>query len=120
IFRAPSRAGLSDGVTIHRSKMMKRSQSKPLWTAALVLVLALCSAPLTPVLLGQSQSNAQQDQQKSQTVVGKIVKAANGQYALLTDEQAGKGMFLDNQGKVKKFEGKVARVTGVFDVAKNV
>ena len=99
---------------------MKPSLSKRSCTTAISLALTLCSAPVTPVLLGQSQSNQQQDQQKSQTFVGKVVKAANGQYALLTDEQAGKGMFLDNQGKAKKFEGKIARVTGVFDAAKNV
>jgi hypothetical protein len=72
---------------------------------------------------GQTQSrapNAQQDQQKSQTFVAKIVKATNGQYALLIDEQSGKGVYLDNQEKAKEFEGKNVRVTVVLESAKNL
>src|SRR5262249_56758375 len=58
-------------------------------TGSLAMGLALGSTQVTPTLLGQSQNqdrNAQQDQEKTQTFVGKIVKARNGQYALLTDE----------------------------------
>jgi hypothetical protein len=58
--------------------------------------------------------------QKPKTFVGKIVKARNGQYALLTDEQAGKGVYLDDQEKAKAFEGKNVKVTGVLDVATNI
>jgi hypothetical protein len=90
---------------------------------SLALGLAIGSTQFSPVLLGQSQRqdpNAQQDQQKGQTFVGKIVKAPNGQYALLTDEQTGKGVYLDNQEKAKEFEGKNVKVTGVFDVAKGI
>ena len=71
----------------------------------------------------QNQSralNAQQDQQDSQTFVGRIVKATNGQYALLMDEQSGKGVYLDNQEKAKEFEGKNVKVTGVLETAKNL
>lgn len=102
---------------------MKRNYLKHFWTAALGFGLALGVTQVTPVLLGQSQGrrpDAQQTQQKSQTFVGKVVKAPNGQYALLTDEQAGKGVYLDDQKKAKEFEGKSVKVTGVLDVAKNM
>jgi hypothetical protein len=99
---------------------MKRNNSKSFRAASLALGLALASAQITPMLLGQSKSqdpNAQQDQQKSQTFLGKIVKVNNGQFALLTDEQAGKGVYLDDQDKAKQFEGKNVKVTGTLDVA---
>jgi hypothetical protein len=95
-----------------------------LGTALLAPVLALGALQFTPGLQAQSQSqsppNAQQDQQKAQTFVGKVVKTKTGQYALLTDEQAGKGVYLDDQDKVKAFEGKNVKVTGVLEVAKNL
>jgi len=99
---------------------MKRNY---LSAAPLALVLALGSLPSTSILQAQSQQSqpdAQQDQQKERTFVGKIVKAKNGMYALLTDEQAGKGVYLDDQEKVKAFEGKSVKVTGVLEVAKNL
>ena|SRR5579864_563808 len=99
---------------------MKR---KNFWAAPLALGLALGFLQVTPALRAQSQNrepNTQQNQQKSQTFVGKIVKAKNGQFALLTDEQAGKGVYLDDQEKAQQFEGKNVKVTGVFDMAKNV
>ncbi|HMF77841.1 MAG TPA: DUF5818 domain-containing protein [Bryobacteraceae bacterium] len=96
---------------------------KNFWVASLALGFALSSPQITPILRAQSEGQApggQQEQQKSGTLVGKIVKAKNGQYALLTDEQAGKGVYLDDQEKVKPFEGKNVKVTGVLDVAKNL
>jgi hypothetical protein len=92
-----------------------------LWAALLTLGLVLAFPRLTPTLQAQSQSqapSAQQDQQKTQTFVGKVIKAKNGQYALLTDEQAGKGAFLDDQEKAKPFEGKMVKVTGVLEAAR--
>lgn len=83
----------------------------------MALGLALGITQVSPVLVAQSRS---QDQQKPQTFVGKVVKARNGQYALLTDEQAGKGVYLDDQEKAKTFEGKNVKVTGVLDVATNI
>ena len=94
-----------------------------LWAALSALGIVLASAQFTPALRAQSESqapSAQQDQQKSETFVGKIVKARNGQYALLTDEQAGKGAFLDDQEKAKQFEGKTVKVTGVLEAAKRL
>jgi hypothetical protein len=90
--------------------------------APLALGLALGSLQFTPTLQAQSQSqpDTQHDQQKKQTFVGKIIKARNGQYALLTDETAGKGVLLDDQEKAKTFEGKNVKVTGVLEVAKNL
>jgi hypothetical protein len=90
--------------------------------APLAVGLTLGSLQFTPVLQAQSQSqpDTQQDQQKKQTFVGKIIKARNGQYALLTDETAGKGVYLDDQEKAKTFEGKNVKVIGVLEVAKNL
>ncbi len=94
---------------------------------ALLLAAAFCS--LTPRLRAQSPSpnpNAQQppsqeqpEQQKNATFVGQIVKAGNGQYALLTDKENGKGYYLDNQQKAEKFLGQNVKVTGTLDVANN-
>ena len=94
-------------------------------TTALAVGLALGSVQFTPILLGQSQSqnpNAQQDQpqQQTQTFVGKIVQLKDGQLALLTDEQAGTGVYLDDQEKAKQFEGQKVKVTGVLEIAKKM
>lgn len=102
---------------------MKRNHSRPFRTASLALGLALFSAQATPFLLAQSPNalpGPQQEQQKSQTFFGKIVRARNGQYALLTDEQNGKGVYLDHPEKAKDFEGKNVKVTGVLDLARNL
>ncbi|HEY3839090.1 MAG TPA: hypothetical protein VGL72_21095 [Bryobacteraceae bacterium] len=93
-----------------------------LCAAPLAIGLIAGTLQLTPTLQAQSQSQpaAQQEEQKPQTFVGKVVKARNGQYALLTDEQAGKGVYLDDQEKAKAFEGKNVKVTGTLEVAKNL
>lgn len=99
---------------------MKRNR---LWAAApLALGLALGTLSFSPVLRAQSQSApaGQQDEQKSQIFVGKVIKARDGRFALVTDEQAGKGVYLDDQEKAKGFEGKNVKVTGVLEVAKNL
>ena len=94
---------------------------------ALLLAVAFCS--LTPRLHAQSQSpyassqqprgQEQPEQQKGETFVGQIVKAKNGQYALLTDKDSGKGFYLDNQQKAGQFFGQNVKVTGTLDVATN-
>ena len=96
---------------------------KYLLGASTTLALVLSSQQFTPILRAQSQAqepSAQPDQQKSTTLVGKVVKAKNGQYALLTDEQAGKGVYLDDQDKAKAFEGKNVKVTGTLEAARNL
>jgi hypothetical protein len=88
---------------------------------ALALSLALGLSP--SYARAQSESPAprgQQPPQKTEVFVGKIIKAQNGQYALLTDEQGGKGAYLDDQEKARPFEGKNVKVTGVFDLAQHV
>ena len=94
----------------------------PLYTAPLAIGLLAASLQLTPTLRAQSQSepNAQQEEQQQKTIVGKVIKAKNGQYALLTDEQNGKGVYLDDQEKAKPFEGKTVKVTGTLEIAKNL
>ena len=91
-----------------------------LWAPPVALAIALAFHQITPALQAPSTSQAPsaQDQQKAQTFVGKIIKAKNGQYALLTDEQAGKGAFLDDQEKAKQFEGKNVKVTGTLESAR--
>ena len=99
---------------------MKRNH---LWaTATLALGLTFGFLQFSPVLRGQSQTapTGQENQQKTQVFVGKIIKAKDGRYALLTDEQTGKGVYLDNQEKAQPFEGKNVKVTGVLEAAKNL
>ena len=100
---------------------MKQQNLKYLRTASLALGLAFVSSPLAPGLLAQAQTEppGAQQQQKTQTFVGKIIKATNGKFALLTDEQNGRGVFVDDQDKASKFEGKNVKVTGVL-MASNV
>ena len=50
--------------------------------------------------------------------IGKVVKTNDGRYGLLTDEQNGKGVFLDDREKAKGFEGKNVKVTGVLEAAR--
>jgi hypothetical protein len=61
--------------------------------------------------------NQQQNQQKAETYVGQVIKAKNGQYALLMDQQQGKGYYLDDQDKAKQFEGKTVKVIGVLEAS---
>src|SRR4051812_30026721 len=99
---------------------MKRNR---IWAAVpLSLGLALGTLTFNPVLRAQSQTppTSQENQQKSQVFVGKVIKARDGRYALVTDEQAGKGVYLDDQEKAKGFEGKNVKVTGVLEIAKNL
>jgi hypothetical protein len=93
-----------------------------LYTAPLAIGLVAVPLQLASNLQAQSQSppSAQQEEQKSQTFVGKVIKAKNGQYALLTDEQNGRGVYLDDQDKVKAFEGKNVKIVGTLEVAKNL
>jgi hypothetical protein len=94
---------------------------KNLWATSLALGIALAVGQFTPTLQAQSQSqppSAQQDQKKTQTYVGKIVKLNDGRFALLTDEQAGKGAYLDDPQKAAQFEGKSVKVTGILEAAR--
>jgi len=86
------------------------------------LSLALGTLLFNPVLQAQSQTApaGQEEQQKAQLFVGKVVKAKDGRFALLTDEQTGKGVYLDDQEKAKEFEGKNVKVTGVLEIGKNL
>jgi hypothetical protein len=105
---------------------MKQQNLKYLRTASLALSFAFVSSQLAPALLAQAQTApppasqaAPQQQEKTETFVGKIVKATNGKFALLTDEQNGRGLYVDDQEKASHFEGKSVKVTGVI-LASNV
>jgi hypothetical protein len=93
-----------------------------LYIASLAIGLGAATLQLAPNLQAQPQRqpSAQQDEQKPQVFVGKVVKTTAGQYALLTDEQNGKGVYLDDQDKAKAFEGKNVKVIGTLEVAKNL
>jgi hypothetical protein len=98
---------------------MKRGTIRSVLSA---LALAMELGMYTPTTRAQSQSrdpNQQQtqNQQKSNTFVGQVIKAKNGQYALLVDQQQGKGFYLDDQDKAKQFEGKTVRVIGVLEAS---
>jgi hypothetical protein len=113
-------AGVHPTIRHPRRTSMKRNR---LWAAAsLSLGLALGTVLFNPVLRAQSQTApaGQEDQQKTQVFVGKIIKVNDGRFALVTDEQAGKGVYLDDQEKAKGFEGKNVKVTGVLEIAKNL
>jgi hypothetical protein len=102
---------------------MTRSILRNVSTVSLALGLAAGLLQVAPVMLAQSpgqQSRPQQDSEKNQTFLGKIVKAQNGKYAILTDEQTGKGAYLDDQEKAKLFEGKNVKVTGVLMASTNM
>ena len=89
------------------------------WFAAVALTLGIIQ--FAPAVRAQSQGQepaAQQptDDAQAKTFVGQIVQARDGRFALLTDKQAGKGYFLDDQVKAKKFNGQTVKVTGTLDV----
>jgi Protein of unknown function (DUF5818) len=104
---------------------MKRSSVR---TGLVALAFAVVFTQFTPALRAQSQESqdpsAQQqadqqqpDPQKAQTFLGQVVKAKNGQYALLVDKDAGKGYYLDDQEKAGQYNGQNVKVTGTLDVA---
>lgn len=70
-----------------------------------------------PPAAQQQPPSAQQPQtkKKAHTYTGKIIKAKNGQYALLTDPQLGKGYYLDNQTEAEKYNGKDVQVVATLD-----
>lgn len=87
-----------------------------------LLTLALATLLFTFAPTVQAQPQSQQpneqpgnNQQKGQVYTGQIVKAKNGQYALLVNKESGTGFYLDDQEKAKPFEGQTVKVTGVLD-----
>lgn len=96
---------------------------KPNNLIAAALGLSLALGPLgIPTLAARPQAQEQQPSQekKTETFQGQVIKAPNGQYALLMDQQSGKGLYLDDQEKAKQFEGKNVKVTGVLELAKGL
>lgn len=105
--------------------MKKVTRLAAMWGLALGFLLF----PLTPTVHAQAQGqqpneqqpNEQQpSQEKTRAFVGEVVKAKNGQYALLIDKHAGTGFYLDNQEEAKKFEGQNVKVTGTLDASRNL
>jgi len=105
---------------------VKRDTLSAAW---LVLAFAVALSQFIPPSHAQSQSQdpssqqppgqQQPEQQRIEAFVGQVIKAKNGQYALLTDRQAGKGYYLDDQEKAKQFDGQNVRVTGTLDASTN-
>ena len=100
--------------------MKRMMQMGAMWALAFGLLLF----PFTPAVHAQTQGqqpNVQQaNQQKTRAFVGEVVKAKNGQYALLIDKHAGTGFYLDNQDQAKKFEGQNVKVIGTLDASRNL
>ena len=99
-------------------------RQRTLWLGLLLVAAMVGLLTFAPAVRAQSQNQppaAQQapSQQQGRTFVGEIVKAKNGQYALLTDKQKGTGFYLDDQDKAKQFEGKDVKVEGTLDIATN-
>jgi hypothetical protein len=89
-----------------------------LWALALALLLFPFASTVRSQSQGQQPNEQPQtDQQKSQAYVGQVVKAKNGQYALLINKQTGTGYYLDDQNKAKQFEGQNVKVIGTLDIA---
>ncbi len=83
-----------------------------MWTAPSFKAQSQSQPPAAQQQPDQQQS--QQDQ-SSKTYVGQVIQAKNGKFALLTDKTAGRGYFLDDQDKAKKFNGQNVKVTGTVD-----
>lgn len=109
---------------------MKRSAlSAGLLALALALSVGLLASPAFPQNQGQkpdeqqqqgySGGQEQQNQQKTKTFTGKIMKTKDGRYALVTNEQTNAGHYLDDDADAEKFDGQKVKVTGVLDVASN-
>ena len=99
-------------------------KQRTLWAGLFLVAAMMGISLLPPAVHAQSQSQppaAQQQpsQQQSRTFLGEVVKAKNGQYALLIDKQKGTGFYLDDQDTAKQFEGKDVKVMGTLDVATN-
>ena len=97
--------------------------SRVVWTTlcAAALTIGTCTLPFSVRAQTSSQSPSQQtapqQEQKSRTFTGEIVKTRQGQYALLIDKGANRGYFLDDQAKAKKFEGQNVKVVGVLEAS---
>jgi hypothetical protein len=115
----------TEGITRDRRSNVRRHTSS---AGFLALVLAVAFCQFTPGLHAQNQTQdrsspqqqqgqQQPDEQKGETFVGQVVKAKNGQYALLAGKQAGKGYYLDDQERAKQYDGQNVKVTGTLDVA---
>ena len=63
----------------------------------------------------QPPETQQPNESQPKTYMGKIVKTKTGKYALLTDAQAGKGFFLDNQQEAQKYEEKNVKIVATLD-----
>jgi len=59
-----------------------------------------------------------QTQERPETVIGIILKS--GDKFVLSDTATKSKYFLDDQDKVRRFEGKHVKVTGRIDAAKNL
>jgi hypothetical protein len=113
---APLSLGLALGSLLFNPGLQAQSQTAPAGQSQAAPAGQSQTAPA-----GQQPQTAPAGQQeKAQVFVGKVVKTNDGRYGLLTDEQAGKGVFLDDQEKAKGFEGKNVKVTGVLEAAKNL
>lgn len=107
-------------------------KGRNIWSWVITLALAAGLVSIVPAFSAQNQypneqrrpPSAQQQppltqqpraQKQAHTYTGKIVKAKNGQYALLTDPKGGRGYFLDDQKDAKKYDQKQVKVVATLD-----
>ncbi|MGE5326986.1 MAG: DUF5818 domain-containing protein [Deltaproteobacteria bacterium] len=106
---------------LHRTRLFPWAAVAALGVGLIVSAPAIGAQSQAPNSSAQKQPDQkpgdppQQGQATSKTYVGQIIQAQNGQFALLTDKNAGRGYFLDDQEKAKKFTGKNVKVTGTVD-----
>lgn len=101
-----------------KSRLSVGVAAMTLGVAAMWTVPSLRAQSQSQPPAAQQQPNQPQGQQQpsqSKTYVGQVIQAKNGKFALLTDKTAGRGYFLDDQDKAKKFNGQNVKVTGTVD-----
>jgi len=83
-------------------------------------VLILISVTATPVPSNTLTARSYQTQErpKAKTFTGIILKS--GESFVLNDPSTKSKYLLDDQDKVRQFEGKHVKVTGTIDAAKNL
>jgi Protein of unknown function (DUF5818) len=81
-----------------------------------VALFGLMAAPVQPSVLGTATSQGQA-QPESKTFTGTILKS--GEMFVLSDSDNKSRYMLDDQDKVRRYEGKHVKITGTVDVGSN-
>jgi hypothetical protein len=85
--------------------------------AGFIALFGLIAAPVQSGVLAKAKSQSQA-QPEGKTFTRTILKS--GESFVLSDSVTKSKYMLDNQDKVRPYEGKKVRVTGTIDVANNM